>query len=279
MQKLPLSGARGKPWSPARRHHAWLATWLQDRRRSRVVAPEPPVTLLTGLVAYWNLDETDFSYGAADATANSIPALPLDYDLPTAVAGILGGGCDFHYTDGGWPERRLGSSDARLWLAEDFSVSVWVSRFGGDYAYCIYHTQDPYGYNGIASFTQFYVSEADGSVTFGLWWPPEHFGSGDPGYAYVRTGADCVPTDSSWHHLVAMREGTTLKLYVDGALGETVAMPGPLEVKGDTFVGSQTWGYDFHGVLDEIGFWNRALSAAEVEQLFNNGSALAYEWF
>src|SRR5688572_5791568 len=38
MQKLPLSGSRGRSWSAARRHSAWVATWLQDRRRALTVA-------------------------------------------------------------------------------------------------------------------------------------------------------------------------------------------------------------------------------------------------
>jgi len=40
-RKLPLSSGRGRPWSATRRFHGWLATWLQDRRRSRVANGVP----------------------------------------------------------------------------------------------------------------------------------------------------------------------------------------------------------------------------------------------
>ena len=42
MRKLLPSAGRGRSWSASRRFHGWLATWLQDRRRSRaqdVAAP------------------------------------------------------------------------------------------------------------------------------------------------------------------------------------------------------------------------------------------------
>ena len=52
MRKLPQTGANDRSWSPARRFHGWLATWLQDRRRSRAV-PRPNAP--SNLVASSNL--------------------------------------------------------------------------------------------------------------------------------------------------------------------------------------------------------------------------------
>lgn len=49
MRKLPQTRANGRSWSPARRFHGWLATWLQDRRRARVQptpVPNAPINLI-----------------------------------------------------------------------------------------------------------------------------------------------------------------------------------------------------------------------------------------
>ncbi len=54
MTKLPNPGVRGKPWSAARRFHGWLATWAQDRRRSRQqeVTPAAPTAPIITSIAY-----------------------------------------------------------------------------------------------------------------------------------------------------------------------------------------------------------------------------------
>ena len=50
MRKFPVSGARGRPMLFARRRLAWLATWLEDRRRARqqAAALTPNAPTMTG---------------------------------------------------------------------------------------------------------------------------------------------------------------------------------------------------------------------------------------
>lgn len=37
MRKVPRKGTRGRPWGASRKRTAWVAIWLQRRRRLRVV--------------------------------------------------------------------------------------------------------------------------------------------------------------------------------------------------------------------------------------------------
>src|ERR1041385_801027 len=55
MRKFPLSAARGRPMSFARRRLAWLATWLEDRRRARVAAQPatPNAPVITAAAVMW----------------------------------------------------------------------------------------------------------------------------------------------------------------------------------------------------------------------------------
>ncbi len=55
MRKLPLNGMRGKQWSAARRFRGWLATWLQDRRRGRLL-PAPVLVPAWPSLLQWTWD-------------------------------------------------------------------------------------------------------------------------------------------------------------------------------------------------------------------------------
>ena len=55
MRKLPSNGTRGKSWSASRRFRGWLATWLQDRRRGRLL-PAPVLVPLWPSLLQWDWD-------------------------------------------------------------------------------------------------------------------------------------------------------------------------------------------------------------------------------
>ena len=78
----------------------------------------------------------------------------------------------------------------------------------------------------------------------------------------VRTGA--------WVHVAVTYDGTTYRLYVDGLADGAAAFAGSDESAGSwTFsIGASlrtNFPADaFKGQIDEVGFWNRQLSATEV---------------
>ena len=78
-------------------------------------------------------------------------------------------------------------------------------------------------------------------------------------------GTASVPANV-WTHLTATFDGTTLRLYVNGALvqskavsGSIVASAGALKIGGNSI-----WGEWFSGYIDEVRIYNRALTAAEI---------------
>jgi len=76
-----------------------------------------------------------------------------------------------------------------------------------------------------------------------------------------------TPFDGAWHHLVATWDGTTRVLYLDGA---TVAQDTPtgLSVAATPPLSFLTNGYRGGGQRPAI--WSRALTGAEVAQLYSN---------
>lgn len=77
--------------------------------------------------------------------------------------------------------------------------------------------------------------------------------------------------DGNWHCITAVYDGSDMKLYTDGVLigsrWKTGSIVGP---KGKFSVGSMNRTREFyHGAIDEIRFYNRALDSAEVLNLCN----------
>jgi streptogramin lyase len=96
--------------------------------------------------------------------------------------------------------------------------------------------------------------------------------------------------DAAWHHVVATRDVTaaTLSVYVDGALDARVALNAdadgpladdegdsdPLTIGADIVDGATGTRLPFSGQLDEVTYYDRALSACEVTNMFRNGGAV-----
>jgi len=80
-------------------------------------------------------------------------------------------------------------------------------------------------------------------------------------------------TDGQWHHVVFVSDGTSGWVYIDGVLDNTnLALPRgvvshPVGIGYDI----KTDGYYFPGSLDDIAFYPRALSAAEILTHYQTG--------
>ena len=114
----------------------------------------------------------------------------------------------------------------------------------------------------------------------------EHYGGASYGViTYKHTSASGsythggwvneVPVNKNpWYHVV-ITVGSEIKTYVNGVLRLTDAAPTvPLANNEAVLIG---WASDaeandyFTGTLDEFRFYGRALTAAEIQQLYNNG--------
>jgi hypothetical protein len=83
--------------------------------------------------------------------------------------------------------------------------------------------------------------------------------------------------DNNWHHYMVTHDGTTLRLYVDGALEASVATGGAMDNDAANWeVGrsAQSGGDDYlEGRCDTVRFYNVTLSLAQIKQNYYNGLA------
>lgn len=86
------------------------------------------------------------------------------------------------------------------------------------------------------------------------------------------------PNNGNWHHVVAVFNGTTGTLYVDNTNRASASMSVGNGATGQIGANNNNGSLIqfFNGIVDEVGVWNKALSAAEVSELYNSGAGLAY---
>lgn len=211
--------------------------------------PPPPGTPgLTG-VGYWPLDE-----GTGTVTED----LAGDHDGtlvngPTWTTGTAGAALQFNGSN-----QFVDTGAAVLDTTGNYTAAAWVRLDSlGGFATAV--SQD--GPTNSAFFLQY--SGADNRFAFS--------------FAGVRALAPTAPQTGRWYHLVGVRDVTTgtLTLYVDGQpAGTAYACLGDAS-SGHTVIGRAKFGgnpVDFwRGAIDQVHVYDRALSAAEVAELYASG--------
>ncbi|MCP5096231.1 MAG: LamG domain-containing protein, partial [Chloroflexi bacterium] len=98
------------------------------------------------------------------------------------------------------------------------------------------------------------------------------------GTSGLSNGDMCSNTtfnDGQWHHVVAVYDGSTKSLYVDGVLDTSLAVTGSVNTNdypvmiGDN---AQRGGRNFGGWIDDVKIYDQALSDSDVAALYNVGS-------
>ena len=87
------------------------------------------------------------------------------------------------------------------------------------------------------------------------------------------TGVSPVISIQQWHHVAITYDGDIMRLYLNGVLSvATDVTNGTItETSGNLGIGaSGTGGNGFKGLIDEVGIWNRALSAEEIAVMYNS---------
>jgi hypothetical protein len=111
---------------------------------------------------------------------------------------------------------------------------------------------------------------------------------------HVRTSDAAVTppavNDGQWHHVVGVKNGSQIELYLDGAfIGSSVGPVGSLNNNEPLYFGGHDGDADnlgdiwanYDGLIDEISVYNRAIGAAEAADLASamstNISGTVYE--
>ena len=219
-----------------------------DGTGANVPQPPPGTPGLTG-VGYWPLDEgtgtvTEDRAGDHDGTL---------VNGPTWTAGQSGAALQFNGSN-----QYVDTGAAILDTTGNYTASAWVKLDSlGGFATAV--SQD--GTDHSAFFLQY--SGADNRFAFS--------------FAGIRALAPTAPETGRWYHLVGVRDVTTgtLTLYVDGQPAGTAHACLGEASSGHTVIGRAKFNgnpVDFwRGAIDQVHVYDRALSAAEVAELYASG--------
>lgn len=93
------------------------------------------------------------------------------------------------------------------------------------------------------------------------------------GYDYYPSGTT-VLNDDIWHNVIVTYSSDTIRFYVDGVIENTV-VKSVSTVGQANYIGKSNDQYPneawYNGTIDDVGFWDRALSTNEISQVYNNG--------
>jgi hypothetical protein len=214
-----------------------------------------------GLVSYWNFDEGSGTV-AGDSTSTNDGTI---YDA-TWTDGVCGKALSF---DGDRDYVIIGDYEPGT-ITGAITITAWVKA----------DVMEPSIHRHIISLDptraliKFYDNQVQGRVINTLYPSPE-----SEVWVYDPNNAVSV---GNWHHLAITYDkdasGEQLKLYTNGDLSDSATITGDLmtgdRLDNDIVIGTHTdtWrpNYGLIGTIDEVAFFNSALSADEISALYQN---------
>jgi hypothetical protein len=215
------------------------------------VSSSEPV--LDCLVSHWKFDEAS-GLSAFDFIGTNHGTL---VNGPVRVAGKIGTAVNF---DGVNDLINVPNSPS-LQFSNRFSISLWFNP-----------TQTLNGSSGRQDLMKKFLS----------YWLILNYPNTDGKLAFLmNSGAPIVKTttiswgSNQWHHVACVYDGTSLKIYVNGALEGSAAVGVPLVVNTQPLQlgGNSDQGFYYRGVMDEVRMFCTNLSAAAVSALYNENVA------
>ncbi|TSC78195.1 MAG: hypothetical protein G01um101429_883 [Parcubacteria group bacterium Gr01-1014_29] len=107
-------------------------------------------------------------------------------------------------------------------------------------------------------------------------WAPSRFQAiiGMDGAQRIATD-NVARTTGRWYHVAQTYDGSTIKLYVDGALSASYAYSGvPAQSTYPAVIGRYySGGWFFNGMIDEVRIYSEALTAYQIQQMYGEGAS------
>ena len=218
--------------------------------------------LNAGLVAYY-----PFNGNANDESGNGNNGTTNGVTLTTDRFGNSGKAYSF---DGGTAYISVSDSIPLRLANTDFTLSAWVYETARNSSFCdaILTKRGSGSGDGWLWSVRGELGAIESERLPGRLWY-QVCGGGEP----RAVSASVLPLNG-WHHLVATytKADGTIRIYEDGVLDNTTTgIPSPnAATSAALHIGDDSDGspYNFHGKIDDVRIYNRALSSSEVMQLY-----------
>ncbi|HWB33937.1 MAG TPA: LamG domain-containing protein [Candidatus Paceibacterota bacterium] len=212
-------------------------------------------SLSSGLVTLWTFDGSDLTTTTATDRSGQGNSGTLT-GSPAPAIGKLGQALNFNGSSSYIRRATLATS-----LGSNMTICAWIktSYSGGD--------QDIWTIDRNASSI---VNEGIFKIISGKLRYWDYTGAAY-GFADNTPDGSTTVTDGAWHDVCFTKNGTAGTFYVDGnSDGTKTAATNVAYGTTDMVVGTDYRGGNsyFNGIIDDVRVYNRALSAAEIQQLY-----------
>ncbi len=212
--------------------------------------------LSCGLVGYWTFDGKDMSNGRViDKSPSGNSGNLMNISTSTFyAAGKVGQGFNF---DGIDDRVSIDGINSTLSINNNFTISAWFKSNS-------FSTADDRPTilgSSVSTSNRTYVQVSSIGEPIVATWNGVSMNnkSGNP----VKVG--------TWHHIVMTNNGTTVNGYIDNILMTGSVSANTSFSNNKTNIGSgPVFGF-FPGIIDDVRIYNRVLSLAEINQLYNLG--------
>ncbi len=221
------------------------------------VAVSPTYSLTSGLVGYWTFDGKNMINNVADSSGQGNTGYLQNFTSTSSavVRGKVGQALQFNGALSG----NAVNIPNLTWTPTSFSASWWT-----------------YPQVALGSYPQF-IEAVNGWGAFVC-----HMTNDVPtGDMYCGTDISTrfnttdlpagTATLNKWQHFVYTYNGTQGRFYKNGVLIAGPKTQTAPTAWGGLNIGGINTAYSLHGSLDDVRIYNRALSASEVQQLYNLG--------
>lgn len=222
---------------------------LETEQGSDPTDPEDiPETLAIGLMAYWTFDEN------FDDTANSYHATERGSQPIELVEGKFGNAITLNGEDQ-YLEVTGGDESDFDFIGQSMTVSSWfrVDTFDTNWQALVA--------KGEGNTWRVHRLRNESRMSF--------FGA----TSEINNTSPLI-NDGEWHHVVGVAEdGVSSRLYIDGNLVGTNGIPAFTDRANRVRIGDNpdTSNREWEGEIDDVAIWNRALTDAEIRQLWSDG--------
>lgn len=222
-------------------------------------AQVPSYVPTNGLIGWW-----PFNGNANDESGTGNHGSIFDVTLTTDRFGQLNKAYSFN-GNSSFIEVEHNSSQN---LSNAVSFSIWINT--PDYSTTNGQTRIPLSKRRTISTYGIGFETVD---NIGSCCGPQFFANNNTGSGGLNY-EDTIPLlTSSWIHLVGTYDGSTLKLYKNsvllGSATGTLNLSSTIQNLYFGKEGSNSPSNYFKGLIDDIGFWNRALTQQEITNLYN----------
>jgi hypothetical protein len=236
--------------------------------------------LLSNLVSYWTMDEANTFLDRGEQVSPLLtPTQRNDshgtnhLSDPTNCLSVSGANAKINNSVYfGGSNRLTHVSNTSLQVTSDFTFSLWANLTGGG----------PILWKGEGATSIDYSLIVDG--TYGL-----AFMGYIPAVGLNGTVGAYAPLLSSgvWYHIVAWYDSSDGKVRIrinDTTTYTSAAAVTLVQTTNDFIMGILQYGggpagAGITGVVDEVGFWKRLLTAEEITELYNGGAGLPFSSF